>query len=59
MIDDCKLNILTDLPNNLLELDPKQLHTVLSGPTLIHLNGRREQPYLFPCCYMVTKILVG
>ena len=44
MIDNCKLNILTELPNNLLELDPAQLYTVLAGPTLIHLNGRRERP---------------
>ncbi len=38
------LNIITDLPDNLLELEPKQLHTVLPGPTLIHLRGRRERP---------------
>ena len=38
------LNVLTDLPNNLLKLEPKQLHTVLTGPTLIHLQGRRERP---------------
>ncbi len=38
------LNVLTDLPDNLLGLEPKQLYTVLPGPTLIHLSGRREQP---------------
>ena len=38
------LKVLNDLPDNLLKLESKQLYTVLSGPTLIHLRGRREQP---------------
>jgi len=32
------------LPEGLLHLDASQLHTHLGGPTLIHLQGRREPP---------------
>jgi len=38
------LNILDKIPDRLLELEAKELHTVLSGPTLIHLDGRRNEP---------------
>ena len=38
------LTILNTLPENFLTVDAKQLHTILEGPTLIHLHGRREQP---------------
>lgn len=38
------LNILDKLPEGLLELDAKDLHTVLPGPTLVHLDGRRDEP---------------
>jgi succinylglutamate desuccinylase len=38
------LTITNTLPDGLLECDARQLHTVLDGPTLIHLSGRREQP---------------
>jgi succinylglutamate desuccinylase len=38
------LNILNNLPPELLTVDPQNLHQVLSGPTLIHLQGRRENP---------------
>ena len=40
------LNEIDDLPDSLLYLDASQLHTRLGGPTLIHLQGRRE-PALF------------
>lgn len=38
------LTILETLPDGLLELDADALHTKLSGPTLIHIPGRRQQP---------------
>lgn len=38
------LHVLDRLPEGLLELDARQLHTRLPGPTLIHLPGRRERP---------------
>ncbi|HYD49279.1 MAG TPA: M14 family metallopeptidase, partial [Terriglobales bacterium] len=41
-----RLTVLDHLPNGLLELAPAELYRVLSGPTLIHLPGRREQPLL-------------
>ena len=47
------LNILTDLPDNLLELEPNQLHTILPGPTLIHLRGQRK------CPLFVSSLLHG
>jgi succinylglutamate desuccinylase len=40
------LKQLDHIPSGLLDLDAKQLHDVLGGPTLIHLEGRRE-PALF------------
>lgn len=39
--------MLTELeyvPDGFLEVEAKSLHTVLSGPTLIHLPGRRDAP---------------
>jgi hypothetical protein len=39
-----KLNVLDGLPVGLLELQSGSLHTLLSGPTLIHLPGRRPEP---------------
>jgi len=38
------LTIIDYIPEKLLSVDATQLHTVLTGPTLIHLPGRREQP---------------
>ena len=38
------LQILNHLPARLLEVGAAQLHEVLSGPTLIHLPGRRTEP---------------
>lgn len=38
------LTILNNLPDNFFNVDATQLHTILNGPTLIHLKGRREQP---------------
>lgn len=32
------------LPEGLLEMQPGQLHTLLPGPTLIHLPGRQDRP---------------
>lgn len=40
------LTVLDQLPEGLLGLDAHRLHEVLSGPTLIHINGR-ENPPLF------------
>ncbi len=38
------LNILDKLPEGILELEAKDLHQVLPGPTLVHLAGRRPEP---------------
>jgi len=38
------LNILDKVPERLLDLEAKDLHTLLPGPTLIHLEGRRIEP---------------
>jgi len=38
------LTTLTELPPALLAASPTALHTVLPGPTLIHLTGRRQTP---------------
>ena len=38
------LTTLTEIPDNFLTCDAKDLHKILEGPTLIHLKGRREQP---------------
>lgn len=40
------LRVLHELPDGILELGATQLHRVLSGPTLIHLEGRRDPPLL-------------
>ncbi|MGR9091052.1 MAG: M14 family metallopeptidase [Gammaproteobacteria bacterium] len=38
------LHVLERIPEGLLDLDARELHTRLPGPTLIHLPGRRERP---------------
>ena len=38
------LSELNALPEGLLDLEASQLHSVLGGPTLIHLQGREKQP---------------
>lgn len=38
------LNVYDSLPTGLLERDASRLHEVLSGPSLIHLRGKRQQP---------------
>lgn len=38
------LNVLTEIPHGLLELDAARLHEMLPGPTLLQLPGRRPQP---------------
>ncbi len=38
------LTILDALPGGFLNCEPTRLHTILSGPTLIHLEGRRSPP---------------
>ena len=38
------LTVLDYLPDGLLELGVEELHTKLSGPTLIHLQGARNPP---------------
>ena len=45
------LQELDDLPLSLLETPADGLHEVLGGPTLFHLNGKR-QPALFVCVLM-------
>lgn len=42
------LNVTDSLPDNILTLPAPELHTVLPGPTLIHLRGRRG-PAVFVC----------
>ncbi|MEJ2060654.1 MAG: M14 family metallopeptidase [Gammaproteobacteria bacterium] len=39
-----KLNQIQEIPDGLLEVGARELHTVLPGPTLMHLPGRREAP---------------
>jgi succinylglutamate desuccinylase len=38
------LTELNDLPEHFLEIEARDLHRILSGPTLIHLPGRRNEP---------------
>ncbi len=38
------LSIFHHLPEGLLQREANQLHEVLSGPTLIHMRGRRARP---------------
>lgn len=38
------LHVIDNLPTGLLERDAAELHEILSGPTLIHLSGRRPEP---------------
>ncbi|PTQ81384.1 M14 family metallopeptidase [Nitrosomonas ureae] len=38
------LTELENLPDGLLQVEAKELYTVLAGPTLIHLPGRRDAP---------------
>jgi len=38
------LTVLDSLPNGFLDTPARQLHCLLSGPTLIHLPGRRREP---------------
>jgi succinylglutamate desuccinylase len=38
------LQVMNDLPPRMLEIETSRLHQVLSGPTLFHLPGRREEP---------------
>jgi succinylglutamate desuccinylase len=40
------LTVLTRVPEGLLAVAAKDLHTILPGPTLIHLPGRRSDPLL-------------
>ena len=38
------LNIVNKIPPGLLECGATELYNILPGPTLIHINGHREQP---------------
>lgn len=38
------LNIINNIPEGLLSLSASELHSVLPGPTLLHLQGRRNPP---------------
>ena len=38
------LNILNKVPEGLLDCEARELYTILPGPTLMHLPGKREQP---------------
>ena len=38
------LNQLDYLPEGLLEISSKELHTILPEPTLIHLSGKQTAP---------------
>ena len=38
------LTELTVLPTHFLDIEARDLHRILPGPTLIHLPGRREEP---------------
>jgi len=43
-MSDSLLHIREDIPDGLLDCAVEDLHALLSGPTLIHLPGRREEP---------------
>lgn len=43
------LTILDHIPAGLLTLEAEQLHTLLDGPTLIHLPGKNPQPLYVSC----------
>lgn len=43
-VDTPELTVWDGLPPGLLETTAPELHRILSGPTLIHLPGRREPP---------------
>lgn len=38
------LEVRTDLPKGLLDLEPNEISKVLNGPTLIHLKGELDEP---------------
>lgn len=38
------LNVISTIPDGLLDLEARDLHRLLAGPTLIHLTGHRPQP---------------
>jgi len=38
------LNIINTIPEGLLDLTAPELHTLLPGPSLLHLNGHRKEP---------------
>ena len=40
------LTVLETLPDSFLHTPARELHRLFSGPTLIHLPGRREAPLL-------------
>jgi succinylglutamate desuccinylase len=44
LMDVPSLTQLDHVPQGLIEIDPERLHTILPGPTLIHLQGRHESP---------------
>ncbi len=37
-----KLNILHEIPKELLDIEPKQAHDLLGGPTIFHIKGKRD-----------------
>ena len=39
-----KINRYDEIPAGFLDLDPRDFHTILSGPTLIELKGKNPQP---------------
>ncbi len=53
-----KLQQLNSLPDGLLECEAHQLADLLNGPTLLHLEGRREQP-LFVSVLMHGNEITG
>lgn len=52
------LTILEAVPQGFLDVAAPDLHAVLSGPTLIHLPGRRQSP-LFVCVLLHGNELSG
>lgn len=43
------LTILNHIPKELLDIKSTDLHTIFSGPTLIHLQGKKNPPVLISC----------
>ena len=55
-----KLNILKSFPEELLYLDVKEVHSLLKGPTLFHLEGEKKEALLLSdLIFSMLKAIFG